>query len=327
MYTSEFKRAAQSVYEYIQSMRLVGKILKVSSSTVHRWLNGHKNRGWPSRGSKFTDAMVALIELQLKTFPATTAAQLKALILEQLGVNVSRQLVALVLRSKLNMSWKRTRKRGCASARHDRQEQMRNFRIDFERAFTDGNLAAIDESGFDQRARPIYGYAPRSKPAILVIPASKIKHVHYSLILAAHMNGKSHSTLHDSSVTGNRFAEFVARLPFTPGTTLLLDNASIHKCSATRKVAADKGFKLLFTPPYTPEFNPVEMMFGTIKNKFYKDRYASTFKGADMSDCVDVCVDVGTYPSSVSRCFSHVSEGLKTLPDVGVTSIHNVPSP
>lgn len=312
MYSSDFRRAVLSVYQYIQSMRRVGQILKVASSTIHRWLSGAEARkGWPCRGSKFTDAMVSLVELQLRRSPATTASQLQAMLRMQLGTNVSRQLVALVLKQRLNMSWKRTRKRGCASAKHDRLEQTRQFCKEFAKAFAEGTLAAVDESGFDQRARPVYGYAPRSKPAILVIPSSKIQHVHYSLVLAAHMKGLTHSTMHVGSVDGPRFASFVDDLPFPMGTVLVLDNASIHKCAAVRQIAADRGYKLLFTPPYTPEFNPVEMMFGVIKNKFYKDRYATSFGDLGMSECVHACVDYGTWPSCVSGCFRHVAEGLK----------------
>jgi hypothetical protein len=128
--------------------------------------------------------MVALVKLQLQLFPATTASQLQAMIREQLSVSVSRQLIALVLKNQLNMSWKRIRKRGSPSAKHDRVEQMNKFCREYVEAFAEGTLAACDESGFDQRARPVYGYAPRSKPAILVIPTSNMKHVHYSLILA-----------------------------------------------------------------------------------------------------------------------------------------------
>ena len=85
----------------------------------------------------------------------------------------------------------------------------------------EGTLAACDESGFDQRdSLPVYGYAPRSKPAILVIPASKMN----SLILAANMRGQTHSMLHTGSVNGFRFADFITNLPFPRGTVLLLDN-------------------------------------------------------------------------------------------------------
>lgn len=308
-------------------MRKVGKILKVSSSTVHRWLQTtDAPRGWPLRGSKFTDAMVALIQLQLQASPSTTASQLQALISRQLGVEVSRQLVALMLKTRLNMSWKRTRKRGCASSKHDREEQVRVFCREFATAFAEGTLAACDESGFDQRARPVYGYAPRSKPAILVIPSSKIKHVHYSLVLAAHMKGLTHSSLHVGSVNGPRFSDFLDDLPFPRGSVIVLDNASIHKCATARQIAAARGYKLLFTPPYTPEFNPVEMIFGIIKNKFYKDRYSTSFGSQDMTGCVRACVDHGTWPSCVSGCFRHVFDGLKAF-ETGETSLPNMPNP
>ena len=87
-------------------------MFRLSPSTVHRWPREPHPRGWPKRSSntKFTDAMVAMVKLQLQIFPATTASQLQSLIREQLGVTVSRQLVALVLKNKLNMSWKRVKK-------------------------------------------------------------------------------------------------------------------------------------------------------------------------------------------------------------------------
>jgi transposase len=39
-----------------------------------------------------------------------------------------------------------------------------------------------------------------------------------------------------------------------------------------------KGYRALFTPPYSPEFNPIEMIFGTIKNEFYTIRYDADFQ-------------------------------------------------
>ena len=57
----------------------------------------------------------------------------------------------------------------------------------------------------------------------------------------------------------------------------MLDNASIHKTQDLRAVVLNKGYHLLFTPPYSPEFNPIELVFGQIKNAFYKSRKGSDF--------------------------------------------------
>ena len=45
----------------------------------------------------------------------------------------------------------------------------------------------------------------------------------------------------------------------------VLDNAAFHKSKTTRKLIEDKGAKLLFLPPYSPDLNPIEHDFGAIK--------------------------------------------------------------
>ena len=46
--------------------------------------------------------------------------------------------------------------------------------------------------------------------------------------------------------------------PF-PGTysVLVLDNASIHKIQQLRNICNEKGVRLEFLPPYSPDYNPV----------------------------------------------------------------------
>ena len=109
------------------------------------------------------------------------------------------------------------------------------------------------------------------------------------------------------SVGSVRFAEFVDAAPYPPGTTVLLDNHSMHKHSLVRAAAARKGFTLLNTPAYSPEFNPIEMVFGVTKNKFYRRRYSDDF-GDDMQQCVEHCLDESAIPSTVSNCFCHVRD-------------------
>ena len=53
-----------------------------------------------------------------------------------------------------------------------------------------------------------------------------------------------------------------AAMPPALWATILLDNAAIHKTPSVRAACQDKGYRLLFTPPYSPEFNPIEMVFG-----------------------------------------------------------------
>lgn len=47
----------------------------------------------------------------------------------------------------------------------------------------------------------------------------------------------------------------------------ILDNLSSHKSSPTIKVMYDKKVRVLFTPANTPQFSPIENMFGLVKKK------------------------------------------------------------
>jgi len=82
------------------------------------------------------------------------------------GISMSRQLVHLIVRKRLNYTFKRTRKRGNYEPKRQAEDTSR-FLHDFLRFEKAGKLAAVDECGFDQRCVPVYAYALRGKQAIL----------------------------------------------------------------------------------------------------------------------------------------------------------------
>lgn len=57
----------------------------------------------------------------------------------------------------------------------------------------------------------------------------------------------------------NKFIEYRKRLVF------ILDNASIHTDSTVQEFFANWKFMALTLPPYTPQFNPIELVFRMIK--------------------------------------------------------------
>ena len=50
-----------------------------------------------------------------------------------------------------------------------------------------------------------------------------------------------------------------------PGDTVVMDNLSSHKGSAVRQAIEAIGAKLLYLPPYSPDFNPIENAFAKLK--------------------------------------------------------------
>ena len=50
-----------------------------------------------------------------------------------------------------------------------------------------------------------------------------------------------------------------------PGDIVVMDNLSSHKGSAVRQAIEAVGAKLLYLPPYSPDFNPIENAFAKLK--------------------------------------------------------------
>ena len=48
---------------------------------------------------------------------------------------------------------------------------------------------------------------------------------------------------------------------------VILDNAAFHKSAKTRQLVAARGARLLFLPPYSPDLNPIERDFATLKKR------------------------------------------------------------
>ena len=49
------------------------------------------------------------------------------------------------------------------------------------------------------------------------------------------------------------------------GDIVVTDNLSSHKVKGVREAIADRGARLLYLPPYSPDLNPIEMAFAKIK--------------------------------------------------------------
>ena len=55
-----------------------------------------------------------------------------------------------------------------------------------------------------------------------------------------------------------------------PGMTVIIDNASFHKSVKIKKSIESAGCKLIYLPPYSPDFNPIEHYWHKIKTSIRK---------------------------------------------------------
>jgi len=100
---------------------------------------------------------------------------------------------------------------------------------------------------------------------------AKVPHGHWktsTLIAALGIGGVRCSAVVDGAVNGGVFQAFVEQVlapELRPGDVVVLDNLSSHKGASVREAIEARGAELVFLPPYSPDLNPIEMVFAKIK--------------------------------------------------------------
>jgi transposase len=127
-------------------------------------------------------------------------------------------------------------------------------------------LVFVDESGANTKMTRLGGRAPVGERLVAHIP-----HGHYqtsTLIAAVRLAGACAPWLFDGAMDGELFLAWVRQglVPtLQPGDLVIMDNLATHKVAGVREAIESAGARLLYLPPYSPDFNPIENMWSKIK--------------------------------------------------------------
>ncbi len=72
----------------------------------------------------------------------------------------------------------------------------------------------------------------------------------------------------DGAMHGAAFLAYVEQVlvpTLSSGDIVVMDNLPAHKLAGVRQAIAAAGAELRFLPPYSPDFNPIEMAFSKLK--------------------------------------------------------------
>lgn len=127
-------------------------------------------------------------------------------------------------------------------------------------------LVFLDESGSNIALTRLYGRAPKGKRARGSIPRNRGKNV--TVISCLTFDGLGESLILDGAANGELFELYIERFlapSLKPGQIVIMDNLSIHKRQKVRELIEARGCEVLFLPPYSPDFSPIEEAFSKIK--------------------------------------------------------------
>ena len=148
----------------------------------------------------------------------------------------------------------------------DREDYKRNILVHYRPE----QLVFADESHFNRLTlRRPYAWAKRGDRASRY--EFQFRGSKYSILPALSLDGILHLEVVENAVTGAAFRCFVEGLlprmnkwPL-PNSVLVVDNASIHKVAGICELVEEHGMRLMFLPSYSPNLNPIELSFSSIK--------------------------------------------------------------
>jgi transposase len=131
-----------------------------------------------------------------------------------------------------------------------------------------------------------------------------------TLIAALGIEGVRCSTLVDGAVNADVFEAFAEQVlvpALRPGDVVVLDNLSSHKRARTRELIEAAGAELVFLPPYSPDLNPIEMVFSKIKQRLRSLACRTVEKlWSSMQSVLDEVT-----ASDATNCFRHCGYTLR----------------
>jgi hypothetical protein len=144
----------------------------------------------------------------------------------------------------------------------------------------------VDETCLYFHPRQHSGYARRGRR--LHTPLHPRRHDKYTLLLAVSNSQVVGWRLLQGSANSASFSAFVTDLEVASHHRhVLMDNVAFHKSKVVAAALAAKGLTAMFTPPYSPEYNPVEMAFSV-----FKAHMRPMLPGADTATVADRLADM-----------------------------------
>ncbi|KAI9147403.1 transposase [Paramyrothecium foliicola] len=297
----------------------IAKVIGCSERTIQRKRKQHLSppeaKASPSplnpftpvgRASHITPYMQEILRKQLERKPDMYQCEMATFLYKRSGVVVSSPTVCRGLKA---MRYSVKTGRRVAKQRDDTLRDYYSWKVSQYEA---NQLIFVDESGCDKKAgQRRRGWAPIGKTPVMVDALNRDKR--YQILPAYAVDGILLTRIYTGSTDAELFEDFIMQLlqhcgrwP-EPKSVLVMDNASWHQKERIEELCAEAGVKVLFLPPYSPDFNPIEEFFAELKAYIKKhwDEYEALIK-IDFKCFLRLCVNaVGSRKESAEGHFRH----------------------
>ena len=158
-------------------------------------------------------------------------------------------------------------------------------------------LVFLDESGVNTDMTRHYGRAVGKERVVDHAPENTPTST--TILSSIRSDGSTVYTTYQGGTTGDRFVEYLETVlipTLHEGDIVIMDNMRSHHIKKVAEVLHKAKMHLLYLPPYSPDFNPIEKMWSKIKAVLRKLKVRSAslldvaikyaFSCVIQSDCV-----------------------------------------
>ena len=242
----------------------------IGYATAIRWMRdwratgsvSAKARGGP-RGSHRIEAHYAVVMAAIDAQVDITLVEIVALLREQHGVSFAPSSVWRLL-DRHGVTIKKT----AHASEQDRPDVAARRRAWFKAQpdLDPERLVFIDETGASTKMARRHGRAMRGQRCRAPVPHGHWKTTTFTGALR--LAGMTAPMVLDGPMNGAAFQAYVGKVlvpTLSPGDIVVMDNLPAHKATAVRIAIEAAGARLLYLPPYSPDFNPIENAFARLK--------------------------------------------------------------
>lgn len=157
-------------------------------------------------------------------------------------------------------------------------------------------IVVIDESAAMTNMTRLRGRCEKGERLVASIPHGHWKVL--TMIGAMTVRGVRAAVTVDAPTDGEIFRRFITDClvpTLLPGDRVVMDNLQAHKSAGVRESIEAAGATLLYLPPYSPDFSPIEPMWSKVKQKLrsiaaravdqLRDAVTTALQSITESDC------------------------------------------
>ncbi len=129
------------------------------------------------------------------------------------------------------------------------------------------NLVFVDEAAAKTNMTPLHGWSPKGQRCYGKAPCNWST---TTMLSSIRLNGKSEGIIFNGGVNKEIFKEYIEDIllpTLKAGDIIIMDNLRAHNADFNWRKFKRRKVELKRLPPYSPDLNPIEMMWSVIKNK------------------------------------------------------------